>query len=160
MVWILSAVAARRAGGGALLSVALALGACAPLPVSDTGEDGVIVEERPVPRGPAPQAPEEETPAPVYEEEVRMPPLSPAVQSLLNAADAAEAGGDLTQAGRLRERAQRLAPRHPVVYQAMIHQAVASGDCAQASALAGRAGLLGLEPAQARRLEAEAALCR
>ena len=66
-------------------------------------------------------------------------PLPAAAYKLISLATAAENNGDLEQAERLLDRAQRIAPRHAQVYIAMAELRMKKGEYAQAEELAKRA---------------------
>ncbi len=116
-----------------VVSLAIGIGACA-----STGGETVRVEERssPPPVVEIPPQARVEVPEPAPQ---RAP--SPAVESLLAQALAASKNGDHGNAVSLLERAQRIEPRNPLVWNRLALERLQEGRYAQAESLALKSNL-------------------
>lgn len=87
--------------------------------------------------------------------------VSPAVSALLAQAESRRSQGDLANAAAQLERALRIAPAEPAVYEALVQMRLAQGRVREAEQLALRgANLPGLTAAEQSRLWQQVAACR
>lgn len=121
-----------------LLLLGLLAGCAGRAPVPEAGERRPPPVEEPTERQPR-EAPHRQQPD---ETEGGLPPLPPAARGLAERAERAVAARDYDSAAAQLERAMRIAPDHPVLWQNLAVVRYAEGNYAQAEQLAQKSNTL------------------